>query len=81
MKKCHECGSEKILQNAKTDESGYGHFTLKAYGKPEAKVFKDAVNSKVGAKVCVNCGYIQFYVKDLFKINRVYEMQQGRFNP
>jgi len=79
MKKCLECGSEKILQNAETEERTF-ILMIKAFGKPDAIVFKDAVTSKVKAKVCVNCGYVQFYATNLSELNRIYEIHVNSYN-
>jgi len=64
MKKCPECSSEKIIEDAKGidygDYTDYG-FKVKVEGNPEALFFKETVSSEVDAKICADCGYIRFY--------------------
>jgi len=79
MKKCPECGSEKILQNAQTDENSFVLF-IKAFGNPDAAIFRDAVRSRVKTKVCVECGYVQFYAVNLPELGRIYRIEQERYN-
>jgi len=62
---CPKCGSTEIIANAKPIDRGHKDwekaFTLATYGNPTALVFTDKHTSTVGAWVCVQCGYVEFY--------------------
>ncbi len=65
MKKCPECESEKIVEDARGvdygDYNSVNNFKVKVDGDPDALIFKETVYSEVKAKICAECGYIRFY--------------------
>jgi hypothetical protein len=80
MKKCPDCDSEKIIQNAKAIDRGESNVNLDLCvavdEAPEAFIFKKRVYSEVDADVCGECGFIQFYAKNPEILWTAYENQQ-----
>ena len=68
MKKCPDCSSEKIIQNAKAVDSSENYintdFRVAVEEHPNAFVFKQRIYSVVDADVCGECGFVQFYAKN-----------------
>ena len=68
MKKCPDCGSEKIVKDAKViDRVHYGGQLEMEVGIdsfPDALVFKEQRRSPVNADVCGECGLMAFYALD-----------------
>jgi predicted nucleic-acid-binding Zn-ribbon protein len=64
-KNCEKCGSDKIVPRAKVIDRGSSgaekDLTISIDADPEAFVFKQRIRSDVIAKVCGNCGFIEFY--------------------
>ncbi|MGC2236262.1 MAG: hypothetical protein WA584_08880 [Pyrinomonadaceae bacterium] len=80
MKKCPDCSSEKIIERARVFDGG-SNFVDKGLqvsvdANPDALVFKDTRRSDVKAKICGDCGYIQFYAEQARYLWRAYENQQ-----
>ena len=67
MRKCPECGSENIIQNAKAigGENFLNSTELSVVidENPKAMLFKGTTSSEVKADVCGECGYLRFYAK------------------
>lgn len=64
MKKCPECGSEKIISDAKLLERGDNSEPIIAVeADPSAIFFKNRTISDITANVCGDCGFIRFYAK------------------
>ena len=80
MKKCPDCGSEKIIERARAIDSGEGFmnmgFTVAVDAEPDALLFKNTRRSEVNAKICGDCGYIRFYAKEAGYLWRAYQNQQ-----
>lgn len=51
-------------------------FAVAVDANPDALLFKDTRRSDVKAKICGECGYIQFYAKQARYLWRAYENQQ-----
>lgn len=65
--KCHHCQSEHIITDIRAVDSchGEGHKTdlkLEAYHHPEAWIFKETRKGTLKANVCVDCGYVMFFI-------------------
>ena len=80
MKKCPDCNSEKVIQNAKAIDLGESNANLSLSvavdESPEAFIFKKRVYSEVDADVCGECGFIQFYAKDPKSLWTAYQNQE-----
>lgn len=65
MNNCAKCQSSKIVPNAIVLDKGdgnYNHdFQIAVDAKPDAWVFKERHSTRVTAKVCGDCGFIEFY--------------------
>ncbi|MET0753521.1 MAG: hypothetical protein ABWZ66_09115 [Pyrinomonadaceae bacterium] len=80
MKRCPECNSEKIIEDAKGVDradymTDYG-FKVKVDGDPDAVFFKGAVYSEVDAKICADCGCIRFYAVSARQLRTAYKNRQ-----
>ena len=67
MKKCPDCGSEKIIKNAKAidhNQNYAGDFSIAVEEYPDALMFKQRIYSGINADVCGDRGFIQFYAKN-----------------
>ena len=68
MKKCPECGSEKIIKDVRIVGTGenYADFPARAvvYEKPEALLLKGKVDSALRAEGCADCGFLQAYISE-----------------
>jgi len=63
---CSKCNSDKIVQNASVRcraESGKT-WVLRIVRRPDALIFKKAIESEVVARVCGECGYTEFYAEE-----------------
>lgn len=67
MKKCPECSSENIIQNAlaidQSENYANRNLSVAVDEYPDALMFKQRVYSPVDADVCGDCGFTQFYAK------------------
>lgn len=67
-KECIKCGSNKIIPNAKVLDRGHlnvpSDLTVSVDQNPNALIFKDRIYSGVFAKICGECGFLEFYAKD-----------------
>lgn len=63
MKKCPECNSENIINNARLSARGESCGTplIAVDEEPYAAFFKKTTSSDISIKVCGNCGLIGFY--------------------
>lgn len=63
MNVCPKCQSDKIIPQAKVlnRTENMFNFEVGVYENPDAFIFKNRVTSPVYAKVCGECGYIEFY--------------------
>ena len=80
--KCEKCGSDKIVPQAKVidrgDYSAEYELTLAVDENPEAFMFKQRIYSGVTAKVCGNCGFIEFYADNPQSLYSAYQKQEPR---
>lgn len=81
MKKCPECGSERIIKavalvikNAALE----GDVRAAVYEKPNALILKQSVDTDVRAEACGDCGFLQPYLADPKRLWFAY--QSGRSN-
>ena len=81
MKKCPDCNSEKIINNAKAIDRGEGNVNLNLSVAvdefPDAFIFKQRIYSAVDADVCGECGFIQFYAKNPELLWDAYQNQEA----
>lgn len=79
---CEKCGSDKIVPQAKVidrgDYNAAGNITLSVDENPEAFMFKQRVYSSVTAKVCGDCGFIEFYADEPESLYSAYLNQEPR---
>lgn len=63
MKKCPECDSENIINNARLSSRGNACGTplIAVDEEPYAAFFKKTSSSDISIKVCGDCGLIRFY--------------------
>lgn len=62
--KCPKCGSQNIVDNASalTHSPHLGnHMELVIYEKPDALFLKEKKRYTVGAWICTECGFTEFY--------------------
>lgn len=79
MKKCPECGSEKIIPDAMVSTSGHKEsIRVSTDAVPEAIVFKERQYSTVKAAVCGNCGFTALYAEDPDTLWSAYQRQRNR---
>jgi predicted nucleic-acid-binding Zn-ribbon protein len=78
---CEKCGSDKIIPNAKAidrDGGGDGNLLVSVDEKPDAFVFKQRIRSSVSAKICGDCGFIEFYADEPQSLYSAYINQEPR---
>lgn len=61
MKRCADCGSEKIIKEAKTVITDNSRIEIAIDEQPDALIFKQRTTDNVRAEICADCGYIAFY--------------------
>lgn len=80
MKNCPDCNSQKIINNVKVIDRGHYHATSELRvgfdQKPDALVFKQSIYSVVKAKVCADCGHVNFYAENPQLLWQTYQNQQ-----
>ncbi|HNU06269.1 MAG TPA: hypothetical protein PKO33_00805 [Pyrinomonadaceae bacterium] len=78
MKKCPECGSEKIVDKAKVlDQRGTG-LRVSTDVFPDALVFKKRHHSDLIADVCGACGFTALYADEPDKLWAAYQRQRNK---
>lgn len=81
MKKCPECGSEKIIGDVLLVDRGenYTNGPLRAvvYEKPEALLLKQGVHTDLRAEACGDCGFLQPYLTDPKRLWFAYKNRQS----
>lgn len=79
---CEKCGSNKIIPRAKVIDRGEynaaGDLTISVDEKPDAFMFKQRVYASVTARVCGNCGFIEFYADEPEALYSAYQNQEPR---
>ena len=79
---CEKCGSNKIIPKAKVidrgDYNAEGDLAISVDEKPDAFVFKQRIRSGVTAKVCGDCGFMEFYADDPQALYSAYLNQEPR---
>lgn len=74
---CAKCHSEKIIPDAtvidRGDYSVEDEFSVAVDEKPDALMFKKRMRSDVGATVCGDCGYVEFYAKEPQNLYAAYQ--------
>ncbi len=79
MKKCPECGSEKIITDAKVSTSGHqDSLRVSTDAVPGALVFKKRQYSSLKAAVCGNCGFTALYAEDPDMLWTAYQRQWNK---
>jgi predicted nucleic-acid-binding Zn-ribbon protein len=63
MKTCPKCNSNKIAKAMVLDRADGGNIQVAIDAQPNAMVFKDRRTSDVFAKVCGECGFLEFYAE------------------
>ena len=63
MKKCPECGSEKIVKDAFTQTIDGGNLSIAVDEHPNNLIMKTRRLSSVSVQVCGDCGFVQFFAK------------------
>jgi hypothetical protein len=62
---CQKCGSDKIVPRVKVIDRGSSgaetDLMVSIDAQPDAFIFKQRTHSNVFAKVCGNCGFMEFY--------------------
>ena len=61
---CVKCGSREPIIDARVidrSEAGDQDLHLRVDGEPSALIFKASGHSNLTARVCVRCGYTEFY--------------------
>ncbi len=64
---CPKCISSDILHNVRVlagTDSGYVAADLAVFRNPDALVFKGAQRTPLTARVCGQCGFVEFYAQD-----------------
>jgi predicted nucleic-acid-binding Zn-ribbon protein len=69
MATCPKCGSSTSIDGASITVPGRGDvrergLTATVYKKPTALVFRGAVTRTLTARICGQCGYVEFFVED-----------------
>ena len=81
MKKCPECGSNKIISDLVLMDHAEGfvelELTAARYRDPNALLFKNGEKTKVRALACGECGYLQTYLADPKKLWDAIESRIG----
>ncbi len=77
MKTCHECGSTKIVPEVRAIDKfreGDNIMQVAFFTKKKSWYsFREKNYSLVSARVCADCGYIAFFVKDPQKLWDAYQ--------
>ena len=65
---CPRCGSDAVIPDVRltdrTDNATYRTATLGLERRPDAMLFKREVHVEMSARVCSDCGHVDFYVAD-----------------
>jgi predicted nucleic-acid-binding Zn-ribbon protein len=65
---CTKCGSTEILPDvpvvSNVDNLSAVPIAALTYAKPDALIFKGPITHRFLARVCGDCGFSEFYVKD-----------------
>lgn len=67
-KTCEKCGSDKIIPEVnifdRGDYSVEGQLNIGLEENPEALFFRESFRTGMAAKVCGDCGFIEFYARN-----------------
>lgn len=80
---CLKCGSDKIIPNARIlSKMDYGYYSgdvhVEVYKDPYAFLFKGAMQARLRAWICGDCGYVELYTErpgELYSVYRQSEMK------
>ena len=70
--KCAACGSTQLIPTAELTTSE-GRLHVRVPADPEAILFKGWESQEVTVRLCGECGYAQFFVKNPGILHRVYQ--------
>lgn len=77
--KCSKCNSDKIIPKAKVidrgDYNSEGDLVVAIDENPDALIFKERFRTTTIAKVCGNCGFIEFYANNPNELYQAYQNQ------
>lgn len=67
-KTCGKCGSDKIVPKVQVidrgDHSVEGNLEVAIDENPDAFFFRERFRAGISARVCGNCGFVEFYVNN-----------------
>ena len=65
---CPRCGSDAVIPDVRltdrTEDGTHRTATLGLYRKPSARLFKRELRVELTARVCSDCGFVDFYAAD-----------------
>ena len=82
MINCHECGSEKLIDNARVFDRGDGDskkdFQVYIDEEPNALFFKERTYHSLGAVICGDCGFVHFVANRPKSLWDAYQRQRKK---
>ena len=74
--KCFKCGCADIIQGAAVESpctgGGWYGLEVRVDAHPKALVFHKAVRSGMSVRVCLGCGYVEFYATDTESLRKAF---------
>ena len=81
IRTCEKCGSDKIIPEVNVfDQGDYsveGQLNIGLEENPDAFFFRKSFRTALAAKVCGECGFIEFYARKPDQLYSAYQNQQA----
>jgi len=69
---CAKCGSTEVIPDARVLYDSDRDVKIRVDADPEALIFTERVRSNLHARVCSQCGYTEFYVREAANLYDAY---------